>query len=295
MSHRGRSVEIRSVGRLHCEYFSVVDVHAILQPLPIIRPSAKYFQSGSIDALWVVQNDFELHLFLSARGVNEMLHAIGYDIPTILNHKSSQYLDICVCFKNRWHKLSLCPTHWKVRDVLVAIGAQHPAFWRRLSLEAFSNLEVVTKEKDKLSMQQYLEDITCTTWFVSILPMQADRTLMLRGFPFKYGEDDVRAFMRYNGVHDADIEDMSLVRSAPRSPNPERFLGLVQIVLSTGADKKSCVDHLHLAPADSRYIEVLPFEEFGKFKFRDRDRYQDRRSLLEESSQSLAIIVPLPT
>ena len=209
----------------------------------------------SIRGLWVMTSKSQTRLYVLANDTRELVLAAKFISAAAKPLKIVPEMDLKVNLEGCSYIMK-CPTHWYLRDVLVALRTEHKSVAAVLpGLQCASWLVCETGTGRTTSLNDVLGslrtqelDIVCKNKTSSTI--HQSRTLVLRGFPFEYCREDISDLLRSKGI---DLRDVVV----GKKPNGA-FNGYAKVGFSSTVDFKNAQDLLQGFVIKERYIEVLP-------------------------------------
>jgi hypothetical protein len=209
----------------------------------------------SIRGLWVMTSKYQTRLYVLADDTCELVLAAKFISSAARPLKVVQDIDLKVNLEGHAYAIK-CPTHWYLRDVLVALRTEHKSVAAVLpGLQCASWIVYKRETGHRLSLDDVLGslltqelEIVCKNKTSSTIHQL--RKLLLRGFPFEYCGDDISELLRSRGV---DLHDIVVGKKPNGSSN-----GYATVWFSSTTDFENAQDRLQGLIVKQRYIEVLP-------------------------------------
>ena len=207
-------------------------------------------------ALWVMISKSQTRLFILADDTRELVLASKFISTAATPLKSIQETKITVHLEGCCYIMK-CPTHWYLRDVLVALRTEHRHVASVLPGILCGNWQVQERDSPLAaslndvvgSLREQELNIVCKN--KSSANIHRLRTCILRGFPFEYCREDIVELIRSIGISDAK----DIIVGKKRNGD---FNGYVKISLSCKVDFEKAQERLQGILVKDRYIEVLP-------------------------------------
>ena len=159
-------------------------------------------------ALWVMISKSQTRLFILADDTRELVLASKFISTAATPLKSIQEIKITVHLEGCCYIMK-CPTHWYLRDVLVALRTEHRHVASVLPGILCGNWQVQERDSPLAaslndvvgSLREQELNIVCKN--KSSANIHRLRTCILRGFPFEYCREDIVELIRSIGISDA--------------------------------------------------------------------------------------------
>jgi len=225
-----------------------------------------------MSSLWIASCDSQPKLFVLDSDARQLLTCCGgYEVsPSCCEFKR---MTVGVLIEGVRYILDDCLTHWCVRDVLMMLRSVYPRLATLLPLNKDHSWHVSTASQEALDMTDPLCSVASLKWVVThcgydkakapTQPCSLNTVCILRGLPFEFKTADVLRFLRIRGIPEEDVRAAEVIRYK----NNNRSSGHAKLCISGSFDYDAIFGRLHGAYAGTRYVEVLPARNSGKYSY----------------------------